>query len=83
MEAGKIENTAGVYLPGDDEPGEEPEPDDEDEVDVDMDDYTIDIEPADIVIYTGGDGYAGVLKNEDGDLLNSPRRAACPSPGIT
>ena len=80
VEAGKIENTAGVYLPGDDEPGEEPKPDDEDTVDVDMADYTISIEPADIVIYTGGDGYAGVLKNEDGDLLNEPA-SGLPEPG--
>ena len=34
--------------------------------------YVIEIQPADIGIYTGGDGYAGVLKNEDGDLLNEP-----------
>ena len=45
-----------------------------------MDDYTIDIEPADIVIYTGGTGYAGVLKNENGDLLNEPA-SGLPEPG--
>ena len=80
VEAGEIVNTAGVYLPGDDDSGDEPKPDGEDDVTVEMDDYTISIEPADIVIYTGGDGYAGVLKNEDGDLLNEPT-SGLPEPG--
>ena len=83
VEAGKIKNTAGVYLPGDDEPdpGEEPEPDDEDDVTVEMDDYTIDIEPANITIYTGGTGYAGVLENADGTLLTQPTESGLPQPG--
>ena len=81
VEAGKIENTAGVYLPGDDEPGDEPEPDDGDEVVVPMDDYTIDIEPADIVIYTGGDGYIGVTTNDKGELLENAVESGLPEPG--
>ena len=72
-----ISNSVDVYLDST-EPGEEP--DGEDTVEVPMDDYTIDIEPADIVIYTGGTGYAGVLKNENGDLLNEPA-SGLPEPG--
>ena len=55
--AGEIKNTAGVYLPDGDEPDH-----DTDEVIVNMDEdaYTITITPADIVIYTGGEGYSGV-----------------------
>ena len=79
VEAGEIKNTAGVYLPGDDDPGDEPDADAE--VDVPMDDYTIDIEPANITIYTGGTGYAGVLENEDGTLLTQPTESGLPQPG--
>ena len=51
VEAGEIKNTAGVYLDDGDTPDPGDEPDGKDDVTVEMDDYTIDIEPADIVIY--------------------------------
>ena len=41
---------------------------------------TVTITPADIVIYTGGTGYSGVLANEDGTLLNQPT-SGLPEPG--
>lgn len=40
----------------------------------------ITITPADIVIYTGGEGYAGVLKNAEGVLLGEPT-SGLPEPG--
>ena len=74
-----ISNSVDVYLDST-EPGGGEDPDGEDDVTVKMDDYTIDIAPADIVIYTGGTGYAGVLQNENGDLLNQPT-SGLPEPG--
>ena len=68
VEAGEIKNTAGVYLDDGDTPDPGDEPDGKDDVTVEMDDYTIDIEPADIVIYTGGEGYSGVV-NADGNVV--------------
>ena len=79
--AGEIKNTAGVYLPDGDEPGEEPDDTDEVIVNMDEDAYTITITPADIVIYTGGDGYAGVTTNEEGVLLENPTVSGLPEPG--
>lgn len=78
--AGEITNTAGVYLPDGDTPDPGDEPDGKDDVTVEMDDYTINIAPANITIYTGGTGYAGVLANENGDLLNQPT-SGLPQPG--
>ena len=37
--------------------------------------------PADIVIYTGGDGYSGVTTNENGDMLTDPTESGLPEPG--
>ena len=79
--AGEITNTAGVYLPDGDEPGEEPDDTDEVIVNMDEDAYTITITPADIVIYTGGTGYAGVLANEDGELVSGTTESGLPEPG--
>ena len=79
--AGEIKNTAGVYLPDGDEPGEEPDDTDEIIVNMDEDAYTITITPADIVIYTGGTGYAGVLANEDGELVSGTTESGLPEPG--
>ena len=77
-----ISNSVDVYLDST-EPGggEDPdEPDGEDHVTVEMDDYDIAIEPADIVIYTGGKGYDGVLKNESGELVSGSTHGL-PEPG--
>lgn len=41
----------------------------------------ITITPADIVIYTGGEGYAGVTTNEEGVLLENPTVSGLPEPG--
>ena len=41
----------------------------------------ITITPADIVIYTGGTGYAGVTTNEEGVLLEDPTVSGLPEPG--
>ena len=43
-------------------------PDITDEVEVNMDTYTVEIAPANIVVYTGGDPYGGIT-NEEGDLV--------------
>ena len=75
-----ISNSVDVYLDST-EPGGGEDPDGEDDVTVKMDDYTIDIAPADIVIYTGGTGYAGVLENADGTLLTQPTESGLPQPG--
>ena len=79
--AGEITNTAGVYLPDGDEPGEEPDDTDEVIVNMDEDAYTITITPADIVIYTGGTGYIGVTTNEEGTLLGNATASGLPEPG--
>ena len=79
--AGEIKNTAGVYLPDGDEPGEEPDDTDEVIVNMDEDAYTITITPADIVIYTGGDGYSGVTVDENGTPLENATESGLPEPG--
>lgn len=79
--AGEIKNTAGVYLPDGDTPDPGDEPDGKDDVTVEMDDYTINIAPANITIYTGGDGYAGVLADDEGNLVSSTTENGLPEPG--
>ena len=81
VEAGEIKNTAGVYLDDGDTPDPGDEPDGKDDVTVEMDDYTIDIEPADILIYTGGTGYAGVISNDEGELVSGATQNGLPEPG--
>lgn len=73
-----ISNSVGVYLDSTD-PGDEP--DGKDDVTVEMDDYTINIAPANITIYTGGTGYAGVLENENGELVSNATASGLPEPG--
>ena len=79
--AGEIKNTAGVYLPDGDEPGEEPDDTDEVIVNMDEDAYTITITPANIEIYTGGNGYNGVTVDENGTPLENPTESGLPEPG--
>ena len=74
-----ISNSVDVYLDST-EPGGGEDPDGEDDVTVEMDNYTIDIAPANITIYTGGKGYAGVLENAEGVLLDEPT-SGLPEPG--
>ena len=45
-----------------------------------MDDYTVTITPADITIYTGGDGYGGVT-NESGAIIDGTEASGLPEPG--
>ena len=42
---------------------------------------TVTITPADIVIYTGGDGYGGVTVNEEGIIVSDPTESGLPEPG--
>ena len=39
------------------------------------------IRPADITIYTGGDGYEGVVEGSDGDMVGSQSDQGLPEPG--
>ena len=57
-----LTNTVSSDTDGDDTP------DITDEVEVHMDTYTVEIAPANIVVYTGGDPYGGIT-NEEGDLV--------------
>ena len=59
---------------------EEDDPKDEDTVTVPMDDYTVTITPANITIYTGGDGYGGVT-NESGAIIDGTEASGLPEPG--
>ena len=73
---GTIVNTANAYIGGKDE-----DPDDTtDDVTVPMDDYTVTITPANITIYTGGDGYGGVT-NESGAIIDGTEASGLPEPG--
>ena len=57
-----LTNTVSSDTDGDDTP------DITDEVKVNMDTYTVEIAPANIVVYTGGNPYGGIT-NEEGDLV--------------
>ena len=71
----EISNTASVST------GTDPDdPTDKDTVNVHMDDYTVTITPADITIYTGGDGYGGVT-DEDGNIVEGTENSGLPEPG--
>ena len=59
---------------------EEDDPKDEDTVTVPMDDYTVTITPANITIYTGGDGYSGVTDG-DGNVIPGTETSGLPEPG--
>ena len=70
-----IVNTANAYI------GEEGgDPDDTAEETVRMDDYTVTITPANITIYTGGDGYSGVTDG-DGNVIPGTETSGLPEPG--
>ena len=70
-----IVNTANAYI------GEKDDnPEGTDEETVTMDDYTVTITPADITIYTGGDGYGGVT-NESGAIIDGTEASGLPEPG--
>ena len=69
-----ITNTATVDM-GDEEPGDDPKADEE----VEVDDYSVTITPADIVAYTGGNGYSAVVGAEDQYINNST--SGLPEPG--
>ena len=72
----EISNTASVST------GTDPDdPKDEDTVTVRMDDYTVTITPANITIYTGGDGYSGVVTDEDGNVITETETSGLPEPG--
>ncbi len=71
-----IVNTANAYIGGKDD-----DPDGTDEETVRMDDYTVTITPADITIYTGGDGYSGVVTDEDGNVITETETSGLPEPG--
>ena len=71
-----IVNTANAYIGNKDD-----DPDDTtDDVTVPMDDYTVTITPANITIYTGGDGYNGVT-DEDGNIVEGTETSGLPEPG--
>ena len=71
----EISNTASVST------GTDPDdPTDKDTVNVHMDDYTVTITPADITIYTGGDGYNGVTDG-DGNVIAGSETSGLPEPG--
>ena len=71
----EISNTASVST------GTDPDdPKDEDTVTVRMDDYTVTITPANITIYTGGDGYSGVTDG-DGNVIPGTETSGLPEPG--
>ena len=72
----EISNTASVSTGTDSD-----DPKDEDTVTVPMDDYTVTITPADITIYTGGDGYSGVVTDEDGNVITETETSGLPEPG--
>ena len=55
-------------------------PEDGDKTETDVTDYTVTIAPADIVIYTGGDGYGGVI-DDNGDLIEASESSGLPEPG--
>ena len=59
---------------------EEDDPKDDDTVNVPMDNYTVTITPADITIYTGGDGYSGVTDG-DGNVIPGTETSGLPEPG--
>ena len=59
---------------------EEDDPKDDDTVNVPMDTYTVTITPADMTIYTGGDGYNGVT-DEDGNIVEGTENSGLPEPG--
>ena len=59
---------------------EEDDPKDEDTVTVPMDDYTVTITPADMTIYTGGDGYSGVTDG-NGNIVEETETSGLPEPG--
>ena len=69
-----ITNTATVDI-DDKEPDEDPKDDEE----VTVDDYSVTITPADIVAYTGGDGYSAVVGANDQYINNS--ESGLPEPG--
>ena len=70
-----IVNTANAYI------GEKDDnPEGTDEETVTMDDYTVTITPADITIYTGGDGYSGVTDG-DGNVIPGTETSGLPEPG--
>ena len=70
-----IVNTANAYI------GEKDDnPEGTDEETVTMDDYTVTITPANITIYTGGDGYGGVT-NESGAIIDGTEASGLPEPG--
>ena len=69
-----ITNTATVDLPNVD-PEDDPKADEE----VTVDDYSVTITPADIVAYTGGDGYSAVVGADDEYINNST--SGLPEPG--
>ena len=69
-----ITNTATVDI-DDKEPDEDPKDDEE----VTVDDYSVTITPADIVAYTGGDGYSAVVGADDEYINNST--SGLPEPG--
>ena len=66
-----ITNTATADLPGGDDP--------KDDEEVTVDDYSVTITPADIVAYTGGDGYSAVVGANDQYINNS--ESGLPEPG--
>ena len=75
IENGKVTNTATASIPTDpDDPGET------DTEEVPMDNYTVTITPANITIYTGGDGYGGVT-NESGAIIDGTEASGLPEPG--
>lgn len=69
-----ITNTATVDI-DDKDPDEDPKDDEE----VTVDDYSVTITPADIVAYTGGDGYSAVVGANDQYINNS--ESGLPEPG--
>ena len=69
-----ITNTATVDI-DDKDPDEDPKDDEE----VTVDDYSVTITPADIVAYTGGDGYSAVV-GEDNQYINDST-SGLPEPG--
>lgn len=68
-----VTNSVTVTTPGDG-------PEDSDETETDVTNYTVKITPADIVIYTGGDGYGGVI-DDNGNLIEASESSGLPEPG--
>ena len=75
IENGKVTNTATASIPTDPDGPEET-----DTEEVPMDDYTVTITPANITIYTGGDGYSGVTDG-DGNVIPGTETSGLPEPG--